>query len=136
MRVARQDIARMYGAAIVAAGIGDLVEPPIWPSPDVVHAWHLYPIRLRADRLKIDRAAVIEELKALGIGTSVHFIPLHLHPYYRRTYGYEPTDLPIATREYDREISLPIYPSLGADGVARVVDSLATILRSGSIDRR
>ena len=136
MRLAREEIARLYGAAIAAAGIEDLIEPPAWPTTDVVHAWHLYPIRLHAERLTIDRGTVIEQLKALGIATSVHFIPLHLHPYYRRTYGYEVTDLPIATREYEREISLPIYPSLGADGVSRVVDALATILRSRSVDRR
>jgi dTDP-4-amino-4,6-dideoxygalactose transaminase len=129
MRLAREEVARLYGTAITDAGIGDLVELPTWPGNDVVHAWHLYPIRLRLERLAIDRATVIDELKAMGIGTSVHFIPLHLHPYYRRTYGYLANDLPVATREYAREISLPIYPSLGASRVTRVVDALATVLR-------
>jgi dTDP-4-amino-4,6-dideoxygalactose transaminase len=74
--------------------------------------------------LDVDRAGVIDRLTALGIGTSVHFIPLHLHPYYRRTYGYQPGDLPLATREYEREISLPIYPDLTDVDVDRVVSAL------------
>ncbi len=60
-----------------------------------------------------------------GVGTSVHFIPLHLHPFYRRTYGYEARDLPNATAQYEREISLPIFPGLCEADLDRVVDALA-----------
>jgi len=59
----------------------------------------------------------------------VHFIPLHLHPYYRRTYGYAPGDLPVANLQYEREISLPIYPDLTDADVDYVVERLAGILR-------
>jgi dTDP-4-amino-4,6-dideoxygalactose transaminase len=62
------------------------------------------------------------------VGTSVHFIPLHLHPYYKRTYGYVPTDLPVANAQYEREISLPIYPDLTDRDVDYVVERLAEIL--------
>jgi len=98
------------------------------PDPDTVHAWHLFPVRLReggADR----RAGVIEELRRAGIGTSVHFIPLHLHPYYRRTYGHRPGDFPVAEAQYEREISLPIYPDLTDAEVDRVVEALGAALR-------
>jgi perosamine synthetase len=128
MRAERERVARRYDAAIAAAGIGDLVQTPEAPGSDEIHAWHLYPIRLNADRLSINRAEVIERMGEAGIGTSVHFIPLHLHPYYRRTYGYKAEDLPISTREYEREISMPIYPDLDNDDVDYVVERLAGIL--------
>ncbi len=64
--------------------------------PDVEHAWHLYSLRLNLQTLRIDRDQFIEELKARNIGTSVHFIPVHLHPYYRDKYGFKPEDFPVA----------------------------------------
>jgi perosamine synthetase len=129
MRLSRERVARRYTSALDAAGLGDVVDGPARAADGDVHAWHLYPVRLRADRLAIDRAAVIERLRDAGIGTSVHFIPLHLHPYYRRTYDYRPEDLPIAVAEYEREISLPIYPDLDDSQVDRVVETLAAVLQ-------
>jgi len=85
------------------------------------HAWHLYILRLNLSRLKIDRDRFIDELKAQNIGTSVHFIPLHLHPYYRRNYGYKPEDMPVAYEEYQRVISLPIYSRMSDQDVSDVV---------------
>ncbi len=123
MRLARARVARAYAQAITAAGLADLVELPGDAPAGDVHAWHLYPIRL-ASAVGVPRAEVIERLRADGIGTSVHFIPLHLHPYYRRTYGYQPSDLPVAAAEYEREISLPIYPDLRDAEVERVVAAL------------
>jgi dTDP-4-amino-4,6-dideoxygalactose transaminase len=131
MRLERERVARRYAQAVEAAGIADLVELPQDPASDEVHAWHLYPLRLNLDRLSIGRAAVIDRLSEAGVGASVHFIPLHLHPYYRRTYGYQAADLPVAVREYEREISLPIFPELGDDEVDYIVEALAEILRVG-----
>jgi dTDP-4-amino-4,6-dideoxygalactose transaminase len=128
MRLERERVARRYGAAIAAAGLLELIDLPEQPDGSDVHSWHLYPIRLRLERLAVDRASVIESFKGEGIGTSVHFIPLHLHPYYRRTYEYEPSDLPAATHEYEREISLPIYPGLADDDVDHVAEVLRDIL--------
>lgn len=127
MRLERERVAATYGALLDEAGLGERIEAPATPGPDEVHAWHLYPVRLRSSTPE-ERGAVIERMRAKGIGTSVHFIPLHLHPYYRRTYGYRPDDLPVARREYEREISLPIYPDLSTDDIARVVGALATAL--------
>jgi len=97
--------------------------------PDRQHAWHLYMLRLRPARLTIDRDRFIELLRARNIGTSVHFIPLHLHPYYRDTYGYRPDDFPVANREYLREISLPIYSKMADDDVTDVIEAVLDIAR-------
>lgn len=98
--------------------------------PDRYHAWHLYAVRLRLERITIDRSAVIEALKGAGIGTSVHWIPLHMHPYYHKTYGYAPADLPVAARLAQEMVSLPIYPDLRDDEIAYVAEKLTDILRT------
>jgi perosamine synthetase len=128
MRLQRERVARRYEQAFAAAGLAELVELPVMPGADEVHAWHLYPLRLHLDRVKVTRADTIDRLGEAGVGTSVHFIPLHLHPYYRRTYGYAPDDLPVAKLQYEREISLPIYPDLTDDDVDYVVERLAAII--------
>jgi perosamine synthetase len=124
---ARRDLAAAYRAAFTASTIADLVELPT-DAADGSHAWHLFILRLHLDRLTIDRGAVIERLKELGIGTSVHFIPLHLHPYYQGTWGYAPDDLPVATREFERVISLPLWPGMTGGDTERVVDGVERIL--------
>jgi perosamine synthetase len=96
------------------------------------HSWHLYVIRLRLERLQIDRNTFIDELRRKGIGTSVHFIPLHIHPYYRETYGYEPDDFPVAYETYQKIISLPIYARMTDDDVERVIESVTDIVKSNS----
>jgi dTDP-4-amino-4,6-dideoxygalactose transaminase len=123
---ARRALARAYSAGIAAAGLADVVELPP-DADDGSHAWHLYIIRLVLERLRVDRAAVIEALKDRGIGTSVHFIPLHLHPYYRRR-GFTPEQFPMATSEYERVISLPIWPGMTARDVERVIGALVDVL--------
>ncbi len=128
MRLQRERLARRYRDALLASGLQDLIQPPAAPPAGVVHAWHLFPIRLLRGGAA-ERSAVIDRLRAAGIGTSVHFIPLHLHPYYRRTYGYQPDDLPVSRREYEREISLPIYPELTDAQVDRVVSVLTDAVR-------
>jgi dTDP-4-amino-4,6-dideoxygalactose transaminase len=129
MRAERERVARRYDRAFAASAITDLVELPAAPGPNEVHAWHLYPIRLHLDRVAVTRAEAIDRLAEAGVGTSVHFIPLHLHPYYRRTYGYAPGDLPVANLQFEREISLPIYPDLSDAEVDYVVDRLSGILK-------
>jgi dTDP-4-amino-4,6-dideoxygalactose transaminase len=120
----RAAIAARYTAAFAAAP--ELQVPG--DAPDGQHAWHLYMLRLRPDLLRIDRNAFIEELKARQIGTSVHFIPLHVHPYYRETYGLRPEDYPVAFCEFAREISLPIYSKMSDQDVQDVIDAvLATV---------
>ena len=120
---ARRRIAGRYSAAFGDIGA---FEPPI-TNPGRTSAWHLYILRLRLERLRIGRNAFIEQLKERGIGTSVHFIPLHLHPFYQRAYGYKKGDFPVAEAEFERCISLPIYPSLTDVDVERVIKNVKEI---------
>jgi dTDP-4-amino-4,6-dideoxygalactose transaminase len=90
----------------------------------------LYAVQLKTDQLEIDRDQFIEHLAALGIGTSVHFIPLHLHPYWRERYQLLPESFPRALEVYRRSVSLPIYTRMTDSDVARVIDAVrATLLR-------
>ncbi len=94
----------------------------------VHHSWHLYPIRLRAGRLRIDRARFIDELARKGIGASVHFIPVHLHPFYRDRFGCGRGDLPVTERIFDGLVSLPLFPSMTDAEVGRVIDAVRSIV--------
>jgi dTDP-4-amino-4,6-dideoxygalactose transaminase len=125
MHERRTSIAERYTAAF--QGLAELEPAPEAPA-DGRHAWHLYMLRLNLDSLTIDRARFFDELKARKIGASVHFIPLHLHPYYRETYGYKPDDFPIAFREYKREISLPIYSKMTDGDVQDVIDAVTDVV--------
>ena len=121
----RREIVGAYNRAF--SGI-DALEIPV-ERPAVTHAWHLYVLRLRPETLRIDRNRFIEELGARNIGTSVHFIPIHLHPYYRDKYGYKPDDLPVAYQNYQRVISLPLNPGLSNEDVTDVIEAVLDIVR-------
>jgi dTDP-4-amino-4,6-dideoxygalactose transaminase len=99
-------------------------------ADDVEHAWHLYVIQLDLERLRIGRNEMIDLLKRQGIGTSVHFIPLHLHPYYRDNYGYLPNNFPMASSVFERIISLPIYPKMTEVEIQYVIEVVATLIKS------
>lgn len=122
----RRSIAAQYSAAF--AQVPELETPP--DPAHVQHAWHLYQLRLHPDRLKITRDEFIQELAAANIGTSVHFIPLHLHPYYRNTFQLSPNDFLAALQAYQREISLPIYPGMTDEDVADVIAAVERIIES------
>jgi dTDP-4-amino-4,6-dideoxygalactose transaminase len=92
------------------------------------HTFHLYPVRFSRDQLRIGRDDIIRELARGNIGTSVHFIPVHLHPYYRSTFGHDRGDLPNAARIYDELVSLPLYPAMSEDDVAGVADAVRAIV--------
>lgn len=92
------------------------------------HAWHLYILKLNLDKLSIDRAQFIEELKEEQIGTSVHFIPVHMHPYYRETYGFKPGDFPKAEATFERIISLPLYPKMSVQDTEDVIDAVRRVV--------
>jgi dTDP-4-amino-4,6-dideoxygalactose transaminase len=96
-------------------------------ASDVQHAWHLYVVLVDPSKLRIHRDQVIEELRERGIGTAVHFIPLHLHRYYREKWGYRTGDFPIAEEYFDRCISLPIYPGMSDEDVTQVIEALDEI---------
>jgi dTDP-4-amino-4,6-dideoxygalactose transaminase len=121
----RREIANRYNEAF--SQFEELQIPT--QRPEVEHAWHLYVLRLNLEMLTIDRARFIEELKARNIGTSVHFIPIHLHPYYRDKYGYKPDDFPVAYREYQRIISLPLYPRMSDRDVEDVIEAVVDVVK-------
>lgn len=126
---ARRALAASYLERFGGSPVADLIELPP-DADDGSHAWHLYIVRLVLDRLAIDRGQAIKGLKEQGIGTSVHFIPLHLHPYYSRRWGYSAEDLPVANSEYQRVISLPLWPGMTPDDVDRVASGLEEVLGS------
>jgi perosamine synthetase len=105
----------------------DAVERPPHAPPDGAHAWHLYMIRLRTGVLRIDRDGFIDELRARNVGTSVHFIPLHLHPYYQQTWGYRSGQFPGAEEAWSRVVSLPLYPAMSDGDVDDVVSAVADV---------
>lgn len=129
MQRRRAELAGRYHMALAAIGVADL--PHVMPGTE--HAWHLYPIRLKLERLSIDRGRFIEELKRRKISTSVHFIPLHGQPFYRNKYGYRPEDFPVAEATFPRLVSLPIYSGMkdsDVDDVVSAVEDVATTFRA------
>ena len=120
----RREIAMSYSAMF--SSFAELECP--YDYHDAQHAWHLYMLRINPRLLSIDRRQFIDELRRRNIGSSVHFIPLHLHPYYRDTYGYQPESFPVAHREYEREISLPVYSKMTDADVQDVVDAVVDIV--------
>ncbi len=123
LRRRRAAIAKRYSRALVML---DGFHAPPEPN-DESHAWHLYVLRVDTATLRIGRDQVIEELKARGIGTSVHFIPLHLHSLYQKRLGYRPGDFPQAENHFQHAISLPIFPGMTEGEVDRVIGALREI---------
>jgi dTDP-4-amino-4,6-dideoxygalactose transaminase len=121
----RQRCAMLYNEGF--RDVPGIITPYV--APDVQHAWHLYVIQLDLEQLRIGRNEFIALLKQQNIGTSVHFIPLHLHPYYRDTFGYRPQDFPNASSAFERIVSLPIYPRMTEDDVQRVIEAVRTIVK-------
>jgi dTDP-4-amino-4,6-dideoxygalactose transaminase len=121
----RKAIAARYTEAF--AGLPGIRTPVC--SDDVKHAWHLYVIRVVEKELTLNRDGFVDALKAEQIGTSVHFIPLHRHPYYRTTYGYAPGDFPVASSAYQRILSLPIYSKMSDADIDDVIDAVTRIVQ-------
>jgi dTDP-4-amino-4,6-dideoxygalactose transaminase len=120
----RREIVRAY---MEAFSYCDALEVPVERS-DVEHAWHLYVLRLNADCLEIDRDRFIEELAERNIATSVHFIPIHLHPYYRDKYELLPKAFPVAYENFTRMLTLPLNPSMSDEDVSDVIDAVLDVV--------
>jgi dTDP-4-amino-4,6-dideoxygalactose transaminase len=120
----RREIASMYLAMLSP------IEELEMPAFSDGHSWHLFIVRLRPAHLDSSREEFIEDLKHAGIGTSVHFIPLHLHTFYGRRYGYSRGDFPNAEDAYDRAISLPIYPGMSNADVEHVSNTIKRIVEA------
>ena len=127
MQRRRREVVQAY-----MAGLGDLAAEGLLELPvhraHVDHAWHLFVLRLRPERLTIGRDEFINAMTAQNIATSVHFIPVHLHPYYRDRFGFAPTDYPVAAAAYARMLSLPLHPRLTDADVADVIAAVRRII--------
>lgn len=119
----RRSIAQCYDQAL--AGLP--LRRPVVARPDDIHSWHLYVIQLELESLTIDRERFIELMAEQGIGCSVHFIPLHLQPYWRDRYGLTADSFPVASQVYSRAVSLPIYTRMTDQDVERVVGAVRYI---------
>ena len=97
---------------------------------DRTSSWHLYPLKLNLEALKIDRNRFIEELKKRGIGTSVHFIPLYRFTYYKERFGYTPKEFPNSEWVFERVLSLPIYPGMTEEEIGYVVENVVDIVKT------
>jgi perosamine synthetase len=117
MRVRREAITERYRELL--GGVEELELPPV--EPDRVHSWHLFAVRLRLDRLRCGRDEFVDQLRQRGIGFSVHWRPLHLHPYYEGL-GWLPGHCPAASAVWQRLVSLPLFPSMTEEEVDRVVE--------------
>jgi dTDP-4-amino-4,6-dideoxygalactose transaminase len=119
----REQLAQRYHAALASL---PLVLPATAPSGDV-HAWHLYVVRL-APQARIDRDALIQGLSDRGIGTSVHYVPLHRHPYWRDRYQLTPEQFPRADAAYQTMVSLPLFTAMSDADQERVITALHELL--------
>jgi len=117
----RSEIAELYRQGLMDCDFLTL------PLTHKSHAWHLFIIKLHTDKLTINRDEFTVKLHENGIGVSVHFIPLHIMPYFKKRYGFKPSDFPVALDNYLHSISLPVYPDLMNDQVKRVIETIKKI---------
>jgi perosamine synthetase len=123
MRRKRERIAAAYLEAF--SGVEE-IELPVGDG-DRIHSWHLFPIRLRLTRLTIDRNEFIQELAQSGVGSSVHWRPLHLHPYYQESFEWLPEDCPVATETWARLVSLPLFPGMREEEIEHVIHTVKSL---------
>jgi len=119
----RREIAARYTAAFNQ--IPGVTSPEVRPGANP--AWHLYPIRLDLEKLTTDRAQIFRALRAENIGVNVHYIPVHMHPYYRGQFGYEGGEYPVAEHAYEQLISLPMFHAMSEQDVEDVIHAVAKL---------
>ncbi len=119
----RREIAAMYNRAL--AEIEEIITP--MEENDVKAAYHIYVIQLRTEMLKVGRKEIFEALRAENIGVNVHYVPVHLHPFYQNKFGYKSGDYPRAERYYGRAISLPVFPKMTNSDVKDVIRALGKV---------
>jgi perosamine synthetase len=124
----RAEIVALYNKGF--AGLDHLTLP--FKRPGTTPAWHLYVVQIDFEHLRKSRTEVMEELRGRGVGTQVHYIPVHLQPYYRRKYGYGAGKCPLAESYYQRCLSLPLFPAMTDDDVNRVIARVSEVVTSAS----
>lgn len=124
----RAAIAQQYNEAFSNAN--QLVVP--FQEGDRTNAWHLYMLRLNLDKLTKTRREIFEQMRALNIGVHVHYIPLHLLPFYKESFGHTRGDYPVAENYYDTALTLPLFPLMSDDDVQRVIDAVFEVTGGGA----
>lgn len=117
----RKEISKMYSESLKSL---DFIKTP---PPSAYHSWHLYIIRILEEKLSISRDRFIEELIKEGVGTSVHYIPLHSMPYYKKLYSFQEEDFPETWKKYNESISIPIFPGMTEKQINKVINSIKKI---------
>jgi len=125
----RQEIAGMYDKAF--SDLPEVLLPRRLPGRN--HTFHLYAIRLQLGLLDLNRSEFIDELRVRNIGASVHFIPLHRHPFYQKRYGYSPDQFPLAEQIYQGLLSLPLYPKMTDEDVVDVIRAVKDVVKAHRI---
>ena len=120
----RREIAAHYATEF--RDLAGVMPPTVRAGVDP--AWHLYPIRLNLERLSANRAQVFRALRAENIGVNVHYIPVHLHPYYRDRFGYRGGEYPVAEAAYEQLISLPMFHGMTDEDVQDVITAVEKVL--------
>ena len=120
----RREIAVQYDNSF--ANIVNLKIPKLHSA--VEHAYHLYPLQIHFDKLKKNKSEFFKKMKESGINLQVHYVPIHLQPFYQKNYGFKQGNFPVAERFYRNEVSLPIYPYLSKDDVEMVANSILEII--------
>jgi dTDP-4-amino-4,6-dideoxygalactose transaminase len=131
MQQRRREVVESYHNAFAA--LDELELPSV--RPEVESAYHLYVVRLKPGRLRISRNQFVEQLTERNIGTSVHFIPIHRHSYYRDKYGFQPDDFPVASQNAQRILSLPLNPRMSDQDVADVIDAVHDVVQTYKVRR-
>lgn len=120
----RRDIVQTYNEAFRSL-------PVVTPSENSVSlsAWHLYPIRLKLEELRVGRKIIFDELRKAGLGVQVHYIPVHLQPYYRKEFGFKDGDFPVSEAAYQSEISLPLFPKMTHTQINYVIITFKNVVK-------
>ena len=121
----RREIAALYAAAF--CDIPGVIPPAV--RPEANPAWHLYPIRLDLEKLTADRAQIFRALRAENIGVNVHYIPVHMHPYYREQFGYKGGEFPVAEDSYARLISMPMFHGMSDRDVKDTIAAVRKVMQ-------
>lgn len=126
LRLGRERVAQKFNDCF--SGV-EAIQIPSYDPEKRRHSWHLYSIRLQLDNLKINRSQFIEHLVERGVFCSVHWLPLHMMPYYRERYGYCPEDFPFAASQWPRLVSLPIFPTMRDDEIDHVIKVVTEVAK-------
>ncbi|QTA87897.1 UDP-4-amino-4,6-dideoxy-N-acetyl-beta-L-altrosamine transaminase [Desulfonema magnum] len=121
----RQEIAHYYDS--VFEGDERFIIPQC--AEDISHAYHLYPLQIRFDRISITKKALFERLRGKNIYCQVHYIPIHLQPYYRKNFGFQPGDFPVAEKFYEQEMSIPVYPQLETEDLEYISSTIKMLAK-------